>query len=232
MKWRAVRFVWAVPLAVTVLTGCHNGFITIGPRPAPVEPIRRPTVEVDTTDWVGYRVQSGDTVARLARCSGASIEEVASANQVADPDQLRTGRAVLLPPGHHCLPPEPLPAVAAAPAPKKVKCEAPAAPARVLTRARRLLAEATQQQESADFAQALAAAQSCTKSLEPYVLDDEANVTRARCHAVAASAAAGLGRREHAIEEFRRAFAVDPTLELDPAAQSPRIQELVQAARR
>jgi hypothetical protein len=44
-------------------------------------------------------------------------------------------------------------------------------------------------------------------------------------------AAAGLDRRERAIEEFRSAFVLDPNLEVDPELTSPRIVELLSAAR-
>jgi hypothetical protein len=226
------RLIRSLLVATVVLSACHNRFVTIGPKPPVARPAPAPVPTVDTTDWVAYRVQPGDTIARLSRCSGSSMEQLSSANVLPDPRALKAGRAVLLPPAHACEPPAPaLPVVAAAPPPPQVKCEAPSAPSAILKRAQRLLDEAEQRQDQADFTQAQALAQDCTRALQPYALDPDADATRARCHALAGMASAGLGQRERAIEEFRRAFAIEPRLQLDPAADSPRVRELVQAAR-
>ncbi len=227
------RLIRSLLVATLALSACHNRFLTIGPHPSsapPSAPISAPAPSVDTTDWVGYRVQPGDTVARLSRCSGSTPEQLSSANALADPDSLKAGRPVLLPPAHECLPPAPLPVVAAAP-PTKLKCEAPSAPESVLKRARLQLDNGMVHQDEADFAQAHARAEDCVRPLQSYVLDPDADALRARCYALAAKASAGLGQRERAIEEFRRAFAIDSGLRLDAPTESPRIRELVQAAR-
>jgi hypothetical protein len=44
-------------------------------------------------------------------------------------------------------------------------------------------------------------------------------------------AAAGLEHRELAIDEFRRAIHLDPEVAFDPEKTSPRVLELVTAAR-
>jgi hypothetical protein len=227
------RLVGAALLGCVALSACHNRFITIGPRPAPVQETipARPALSVDTRDWVGYRVQPGDTLGRLARCSGASMDQLTVGNALADPDALSVDQAVLIPRGHSCKQLEGPAQVSAAPPSTVPVCKPAKPPANLLSRARSQLDEATRRQEAADFDGALALAQQCSNALRPYALDHDADATRARCHAAAATAAAGLGRRELAIEEFRRAFAVDPKLELDPATASPRILELAQAAR-
>jgi tetratricopeptide (TPR) repeat protein len=101
-------------------------------------------------------------------------------------------------------------------------CLAPRTPP---DRAAGLLAAADARLDGADFEGALSLAERCTG------LDESRRPTRARCHVVAGMAAAGLDQRERAIGEFRQAFALDPTLQLAADTTSPRILDLVSAAR-
>ncbi|MEX2206067.1 MAG: hypothetical protein WEF50_07570 [Myxococcota bacterium] len=94
-----------------------------------------------------------------------------------------------------------------------------------------MLATASAQFDAADFEASIASAEACVSGLESDDRDAEANALAARCHFVAGMAAAGLDRRERAIEEFRRAFVLNPKLEVEPERTSPRIVELLSAAR-
>ena len=162
-----------------------------------------------------YRVHPGDSLSRLAACSGISVAELANSNQIPDPDLLVAGERLELPQGHRC---------AAA-----TGAGDPAAAARA--RAERLLATADARLEAADFEASLASAEACVRELESHEPDTKANAVGARCHFVAGTAAAGLDRRERAIEEFRRAYVLDPRLDVAPEMTSPRIVELLSAAR-
>jgi hypothetical protein len=112
--------------------------------------------------------------------------------------------------------------------PGRNECGAPRTPQ---DRAAQLLATANARLEGADFEGALSLAESCARFIESGTPEAQVNLTRARCHVVAGMAAAGLDRRERAIGEFRQAFAFDPTLELAADTTSPRILDLVSAAR-
>ena len=177
------------------------------PKPAP-NPVytRRPPLAASA--WTIYVVQPGDTLGQIAACSGASVDDLAQINHLANPDFVLIG-ARLRVPGRN-------------------ECGAPRTPR---DRAAQLLAAANARLEAADFEGALSLAESCARLIEPGPPEPKANWTRARCHVVAGMAAAGLDRRERAIGEFRQAFVFDPTLELAEDTTSPRILDLVSAAR-
>jgi nucleoid-associated protein YgaU len=44
-----------------------------------------------------YVVKSGDTLARIAKAHGTTAEEIAKANNLADPDRLKVGQKLLIP---------------------------------------------------------------------------------------------------------------------------------------
>jgi len=193
---------------------------------APVARTARATQPQVAPKLTAYRVHPGDSLSRLAACSGVSVAELAKSNQIADPDLLIAGERLQLPQGHRC-------AAAKSDARSATRAATgagdPAAAARA--RADRLLATANARLDAADFEASLASAESCARALESHAPDTKASAIGARCHFVAGMAAAGLDRRERAIEEFRRAFVLDPNLELEPEKTSPRIVELLSAAR-
>jgi len=158
--------------------------------------------------WTVYVVQPGDTLGQIAACSATSVVDLTQVNHLASPDFVLIGARLRLPPGNEC-----------------------AAPRTSRDRAAQLLATANARLEAADFERALSLAESCTRLIEPGPPEPQVNGIRARCHVVAGMAAAGLDRRERAIGEFRHAFVLDPTLELAEDASSPRILDLVSAAR-
>ena len=216
--------------AITLLlTACA------GPRPAteakpPIEspsPVPAPGPQAPRASvpkgWVRYVVQPGDTLGRIAACRGVGVEALAEANQIQDPRRLQAGAPLSVPPGDRCA------RKAAAEANRPLAAPAAASPA--IERGRHLLAAARARYDAADFEAALEGARAAARALEPEPGSATDDPLRARCHALAALAAAGLEQRERAISEFRLAFALDPTLELSPDDASPRIQALVAAAR-
>lgn len=189
----------------------------VGPttRAVPAPPPRAPL----TT----YVVRPGDTLGRIAMCSGASVTELAQLNRVSDPNLVLSGARLRVPVGHRCVGPR-------SQAPEAASADAPQAPRAARVRANRLREAATARQEAADFEGALSKAEACVSELGPFSGDKEAVRILARCHLVAGMAAAGLDRRDRAIEEFRQAFALDPGLKLAPEMTSPRILDLASAA--
>jgi len=159
-----------------------------------------------------YVVEPGETLDGLARCSGVTIESLARDNYITDPNRIWAGEKLRLPTWHRC-----------------AHSVASTGPSR--SGARALLAQARARLDAADFEGALAQASECNAKLSPHERDAKANQLRAQCHVVAATAATGLDRRDRAIEEFRRALALDPDLELSSDEASPRVREVLAAAR-
>lgn len=159
-----------------------------------------------------YVVRPGESLSRIAACSGVSVAYLAETNRISDPNLIVAGARLHLPRGNRCVGEDAALGVARA-------------------RASLTLTAATARLDAADFEKALSLAEICVRGLAPYGADTAANEIRARCHVVAGTAAAGLARRERAIDEFRSAFALDPHLELASGTTSPRILELVSEAR-
>jgi LysM repeat protein len=159
-----------------------------------------------------YAVFPGETLGSISRCSGVPVGELARTNHIANPDLLIAGTSLLLPKGHHC-------------------GRGTDAASTARAQAGRLLAKASQSLDAADFDGALESAGACVRQLTPHANDSKANVLRARCHVVAGTAATGLDRPQQAIEEFRSALALDPKLQLESDGTSPRVRELMAAAR-
>ncbi len=194
--------------------------------PAPVAKPARATVAAAAPPLSPYRVRPGDSLSRLAACSGVSVAELAKSNQISDPDLLVAGERIQLPQRHRCAGSR---AESRSASRVATGAEDPATAARA--RAQLLLATASDRLDAADFEASLTSADACARALESEPPDTKSNALGARCHFVAGMAAAGLGRREHAIEEFRRGFELDPKVEPAPEQTSPRIAELLSAAR-
>ncbi|HLH74310.1 MAG TPA: LysM peptidoglycan-binding domain-containing protein [Chloroflexota bacterium] len=84
---------------------------TPAPSPLPVTPsvpsatttsaVASPTIALTSTSTpavVIYVVQSGDTVDSIARKFGVTIDAIARANQLSDPNQLSLGQRLRIPP--------------------------------------------------------------------------------------------------------------------------------------
>lgn len=173
--------------------------------------------------WVRYVVQPGDTLGAIAACRGVRLDALAEANGIADPRRIEAGARLRVPPRDRCA----RSAVAGATPPVATR----AADGAALERGRHLLEAARARYDAADFEGALAGARAAAEALEPERGSATDDHLRARCHGLAAMAAAGLEQRERAISEFRLAFALDPAFELSPDDASPRMQELAAAAR-
>ena len=151
---------------------------------------------------------------------------LARANRISTPDHLPAGTVLRVPGGDVCVGPPRARNASSRPA----AAGGGAGPAlhREVTD---LLARATAHYDGADFEEALSLAQAGIATLAPHPSGAETDALRARCHTVSGMAAAGLGQRERAIAEFRQALAFAPDLPLDPERSSPRVLELVEAAR-
>jgi LysM repeat protein len=198
------------------------------PPPAGAAEKVAPTVPAG---WSSYVVQPGDTLGQIAACRGVAVTRLAEANGIADPRHILAGARLRVPPHDRCLRArvasvEPTPPAAPSAAAK------PAAEAATLERGRKLLEAARARYDAADFEGALRGAEDAVRAVEPQKGSPTADRLLARCHVVAALAAAGLEQRDRAIAEFRLAFALDPGLQLSQDDASPRIQELAAAARR
>jgi LysM repeat protein len=73
-----------------------------GQTPAPTAtragtPLPTPTCAPRPTDWLSYTVQSGDTLAQLARTSGTTLQAIVSANCIRNVNLIEVGQELLLP---------------------------------------------------------------------------------------------------------------------------------------
>lgn len=82
---------YAIPTlfpSITPLGGGGGGFITATPTPnGCIVPV----------GWVPYQVQTGDSLGALATATGSTIQELVTANCLADADTLYTGQTIYLP---------------------------------------------------------------------------------------------------------------------------------------
>jgi LysM repeat protein len=171
-------------------------------------------------------VQPGETLGGIAACHRTSVDTLARANQIRRPDRIQAGAVLRVPAEPACVGAN---AAAGALAPRGHELPASAGPA--LARAERLLSEAETRYDAADFEQALGLAETCLQALRPHPDATDADPLRARCHVVSGMAAAGLERPERAVDEFQDALGLAPDLTLDPERSSPRVVELMDAAR-
>jgi LysM repeat protein len=199
-------------VAVAAWLGCK----TAAPRHDVVPDVVRrppsPTAPVLPSPTAVYVVHQGESLGQLARCSGTSVAALARANGLSEPNLLRAGTKLVLPANHHC------------------GREDASAGAQRRARASHTLQQAEARLDAADFDEALALARACDDDLAA-ASDAKAKALRARCHVVAGIAATGLDRRDRAIAEFRRALDLDPKLELESQATSPRVRALMAEAR-
>jgi hypothetical protein len=215
-------------LVAVAALGCADAGARLAGRllydPGPEPPRARPA-RVDGA-WQGYVVLPGDTLGEIAACRGVSVDTLAHANQIRVPDRLTAGMHLRVPATDRCAG---SPHLVRKPSARPEEGSGPSDSHR---EARQHLGNATALYDGADFEEALAQAELCVEKLVPDPEPGgEGNALRARCHVVAGMAAAGLEHRELAIDEFRRALTLDPEVSFDPDRTSPRVLELVTAAR-
>lgn len=59
-------------------------------------------------NWIAYIIQRGDTMFRLSRRFGLTVEELAAANCIEDPNNITAGQFLFAPPGSNVTPQPPL----------------------------------------------------------------------------------------------------------------------------
>jgi murein DD-endopeptidase MepM/ murein hydrolase activator NlpD len=57
-------------------------------------------------DWVAYVIQPGNTLFSLSRRFGVTVDELAGANCIADPNNITAGQILYVPPGSNITPPQ------------------------------------------------------------------------------------------------------------------------------
>lgn len=63
----------------------------------PINPVQQDETCVPNTAWVSYAVSSGDRIYNLAQQVNSTVEEIAQANCLIDPNQLHVGQEIYLP---------------------------------------------------------------------------------------------------------------------------------------
>jgi len=167
-------------------------------------------------------VRRGDSLYSLARLYDVRVGELRALNGIADPRRLQLGQRLRIPS-------EPRREPAADPPPREQSLEAP--PAIAIERADAILAEVEDDYLRADFEAVLKRVPELDRLLDSLPAHSEVRRRQARAAFVAGASLAGLGRNEDAVASFERAYQADPDLETDPALTSPRLAELLDAAR-
>lgn len=64
----------------------------------PVDLNEMPVIVIGgATGYIPHQVQKGDTVTALAKTYGSTVEKIAAASRLTDPDQIRTGQLLRIP---------------------------------------------------------------------------------------------------------------------------------------
>jgi murein DD-endopeptidase MepM/ murein hydrolase activator NlpD len=179
-------------------------------------------------DGQRYVVQPGDTLYSIARWQHTSVEELASANALADPDRLQVGQHLVMPPGakptaarpiHH----SPRHAASATPEPAPEEAALLSVDCAIL--------DTDESLRNARFEEALVDARKARSLLR--ALDSQPGVAqrRAQVETLSAMAEVALGRDDAARASFARALEADPLLALDPDTVSPKILRVFEEAR-
>lgn len=121
-----MRYSILIALVLCVLLGACGAQPTATPTPEPTAttrptatathtpvptPTHTPTPTLVPTPTVTiYVVQAGDVLGAIAKRFGTTIEAIAAANGITDPDLIRIGQELIIPPpGGFALPPTPTP---------------------------------------------------------------------------------------------------------------------------
>lgn len=181
-------------------------------------------------DGQRYVVQPGDTLYSIARWQHTSVEELASANALTDPDRLQVGQELVMPPGAQpteTRPQHDLPRRAAAVTP----AQALAPEEEALLPVDCAILDTDESLRNARFEEALVDARRARSLLRG--LDSQPGVAerRARVETLSAMAEVALGRDDAARASFARALDADPLMALDPNTVSPKVLRAFEEAR-
>jgi LysM repeat protein len=211
------------------------------PVDAPLPTDRRLALPVDAP--ARYRVRPGDTLISVSRYLGVSSESLAEKNGLQNANQLQAGAQLTIPagawtacdnrPAGATTPPQPPTTQAAidrSPSPETISPPIEALRSQeALGHARTATRAAEERYQSADFPQALALVGVARHILEPLPASEEQELLAARASWVSGRALVGLGRDTEAVEEFRLALQLDPSLAATTDL-SPKIAALVETA--
>jgi murein DD-endopeptidase MepM/ murein hydrolase activator NlpD len=194
--------------------------------PPPTRPA--PTAAHVPSGWELIRVRPGDTLAGIARCRAATVDELVRANAIYDRNHLEVGWSLRVPRGDFCT-------AAAEVAGSAPQAPLPATPPKLDSRrspsqaAQQLIDTARVRYDAGDFEGSLRSTERATRALARQRTPTGLRL-RARAHLLAGMAAAGLGDTRRAIAKFRSARGLDPGVALTEADASPRLVELFRAA--
>jgi len=189
-----------------------------------------------------YVVQRGDMLSSIAPRLGTSVEALARANGIVDPDRIAVGQRLTVPsdakwtisrPGR----PRPAsawvpPVASAPPAPSEASEVAGVASDRGrLVAVDGMIQDTEQRFRSARFEETLEEARKARSLLIPLRAQPGAAERRARIEVLSAMAEVALGRDAAARASFRRALAADPGLTLAPGEVSPKILRVFEETR-
>jgi LysM repeat protein len=179
-----------------------------------------------------YAVRPGDTLGDIAFFYGVSVEALASANGIDDPDRIAVGERLLVP--------RPSGGTSVSAAPRSTSRHAAArkaAPADTTRAAlEKRLRSADALVRAARFEEALTETEKARAPLGRLEASASADAStraqRVRLELLAATASIALGRDAAAEQSFERALRADADLELDPARVSPKVVRRFDETRR
>ena len=211
------------------------------PVDAPLPTDRRLALPVNAP--ARYRVRTGDTLISISRYLGVSPESLAQKNGLQNANELQAGAQLTIPAGAWTacdnrpatrVPPRRPPTRQAtlerSPSPESISPPIEVRRSKeALDHARTATRAAEERYQSADFLQALALVGVARHLLEPLAAGEQGQTLAARASWVSGRALVGLGRDTEAVEEFRLALQLDPSLAAT-GELSPKIAALVETA--
>jgi murein DD-endopeptidase MepM/ murein hydrolase activator NlpD len=226
-----MRPIAAISLSAALALACVNPFplplFSLGAHGAEEEGSPPATADAAPERYV---VQPGDTLHAIARWQNTSVEELARANGLADPDRLDVGQELVMPPGAKPTSPRPTHRSPQRAAPANPGAEPAPGEAALLPLDCAIL-DTDESLRNARFEEALIDARRARSLLEK--LEPQPGVARrkARLEVLSGMAEVALGRDEAARGSFERALEADPLLALEPGAVSPKIFRIFEEVR-
>lgn len=180
-----------------------------------------PPTEAATREPQGrvHVVRRGDSLFSIAKLYGVRPEDLGAANEVTDPRRLKLGQRLRVP--------EEASAEPASGAPSRERGGSELA----IERAEALIAVMEDDYARADFERVLERATELEGLVDSLPHPGQVREHRARAAFLVGASLVALGQREEALASFVRTYEADPAFELEPALASPRLSELLEAAR-